>query len=69
MPRVGKDFTIRVSKKTMPKLIASLCAWVCACQAPLLSKERELRKRPTLHTNLLHIWLGFSHILDKIYKD
>lgn len=26
MPTVGEDFTIRVSKKTMLKLIASLCA-------------------------------------------
>lgn len=64
-------FTVGLSKKTMQELIACLCARgrVCDGHYCYLERERESRKRPTLHANLLHIWLGFSHILDKIYKD
>lgn len=72
MPRVGRGGQgfYQSFKENNAEIDCELaCTWVCACRAPLLSKERELQKRPTLHTNLLHIWLGFSHILDKIYKD
>lgn len=67
---IDKDFVIALqSFKENNGEQMSVRVWACAYLSPLLSEVRKSRIRPKLCTNLLHICLGFSHILDKIYGD